>query len=224
MGEGFDRIRARCDRAVGGFNRRPPKPGKPPWNHNVAYHRVVLAAVPAPCPRALDVGCGTGLLVRRLAEVADLVVGLDPDPDALAAASRNLEGVANVDLIEGDVLKVDLGDGGFDLVAAVAVLHHLPLDAGLARLASLVRPGGSLVVVGLRRDSGPIDLALSALAFPVANLLVWRRGHTPVGAPVADPVETLADIRAAAARHVPGATIRRRLLFRYTLVWHRPAE
>ena len=37
------------------------------WNHNVHYLPVILAAVPPGCGAALDVGCGDGLLARRLA-------------------------------------------------------------------------------------------------------------------------------------------------------------
>lgn len=37
------------------------------WNHNTHYHRLVLDAMPDPCEAALDVGCGEGLLARRLA-------------------------------------------------------------------------------------------------------------------------------------------------------------
>src|ERR1035438_1423379 len=35
-----------------------------PWNHNIHYHDVVLRSVPPRCRRALDVGCGQGLLAR----------------------------------------------------------------------------------------------------------------------------------------------------------------
>ena len=38
------------------------------WNHNVHYQPVILKAVPADCGAALEVGCGDGLLARRLAE------------------------------------------------------------------------------------------------------------------------------------------------------------
>ena len=36
---------------------RPPR-----WNHNLPYHRVILAAVPDGARRSLDVGCGVGML------------------------------------------------------------------------------------------------------------------------------------------------------------------
>jgi len=216
-------VRTVVDPVVGTFNRRPPKPGRSPWNHNIAYHHVALEAAPSPCRRALDVGCGQGHLVEELAAVTDSVVGLEPDPQALARAADRLDHLDNVTLVQADVLTAELPLAGFDLVTAVAVLHHLPLEAGLSRLADLVAPGGSLVVIGLAEDQGWRDLARSAVAFPVANALVLKRGHTDVGAPITDPTETLDDIRAAAHRIVPGAKIRRRLLFRYTLVWTRPA-
>jgi len=41
-----------------------------PWNHNVQYHDVILRAVPRQCRRALDVGCGQGLLAQHLSAVA----------------------------------------------------------------------------------------------------------------------------------------------------------
>ncbi|HWJ62093.1 MAG TPA: class I SAM-dependent methyltransferase [Acidimicrobiales bacterium] len=209
---------------VGTFNQRPPKPGHPPWNHNIAQYPVILEAAPSPCRRALDVGCGQGHLIERLAPVADSVIGIERDHDALAAASDRTTYLRNVTLIQADVLTAELPLGGFDLVTAVASLHHLPLDHGLARLAELVAPGGTLVVVGLAREQGWKDLVRGAAAFPVANALVLKRGHTAVGAPIEDPVESLPEIQAAADRIVPGAQIRRRLLFRYTLVWTRPAD
>jgi SAM-dependent methyltransferase len=201
-----------------------PVADRSPWNHNIAYHPLVLAAAPSPCGRALDVGCGTGLLLSELSGRCREVVGIDLDPVALAAAASRLTRVDNVMLLQADVFTADLPDAGFDLVTAVASLHHLPLRTGLTRLATLVHPGGRLVVVGLYRASTAADYLTSAAAFPVANLLGWWRGHTPVGAPTQDAITTLRDIRVVAGDVTPGARIRRRLLFRYTLVWTRPAQ
>lgn len=194
--------------------------GRLPWNHNIAYHPVVLDAVPTPCHRALDVGCGQGFLLSELAERCDEVVGIDPDETALAEAAHNVVDRTNVTLVRGNVMAGDLGS--FDLVAAVASIHHMPLDPALRRLAALVRPGGSLAVVGLYRASTVTDYLTSAVAFPVANFLRWRRGYTPVSAPTHDPTSTLYDIHTAADVRLPGARIERRLLFRYALSWTRP--
>lgn len=215
-------VRGVADRVVSRFNRRPPRPGRPPWNHNVAYHHVVLEAAPQPCHRALDVGCGRGLLLEELAARCDQVVGIDDDDAVVAEAARRLDALTNVTVARADIMTADLPEEGFDLVSAVAVLHHLPLEAGLKRLRALVHPGGALVVVGLARAGSPVDYALGALAFPVSNALVLVRGHTDVGAPLADPAETFEEVRAAAERLLPGCRVRRRLLFRYTIEWHRP--
>src|SRR5687767_3864118 len=55
----------------------------------------------------------------------------------------------------------------FDAVVTVTTLHHLPLDAAVARLASWVKPGGKLVIVDLTRIAGVTDFfyALAALPF-----------------------------------------------------------
>lgn len=55
---------------------------------------------------------------------------------------------ANARWLNGDLLDPDLSlaPGGYDVVTALSSLHHLPLKPGLARLASLVRPGGVLRV------------------------------------------------------------------------------
>ena len=50
------------------------------WNHNVHYQPVILRGVPADCTRALEVGCGDGLLARRLAERCAEVTAIDREP------------------------------------------------------------------------------------------------------------------------------------------------
>ena len=64
----------------------------PCWNHNVHYHPVVLAAVPGGCEAALDVGCGDGLLARKLAEKAGCVPGVDRSPEMIRQARAEASG------------------------------------------------------------------------------------------------------------------------------------
>ena len=47
------------------------------WNHNTHYHEQLLRAVPRPCRRALDIGCGVGQFARRLASVVEHVDAID---------------------------------------------------------------------------------------------------------------------------------------------------
>ena len=114
-------------------------------------------------------------------------------------------------------------DGGFDFISAVAVLHHLPLEAALVRLKRLLRPGGIVVVIGLYRVETLDDYFWTAAG--IAASVVLRCGHryTAVSAPMKDPVESLAEIKGVCGAVLPGCAVRRELLLRYSVVWQKPA-
>ena len=193
-----------------------------PWNRNIHYHRVVLEAIPAGCGRALDAGCGRGFLARELAPRCREVVAVDVDRDVIARARAMTDPAARITFVEGDVMTLPFEPGSFDLIASVAMLHHVPLEPALARFRDLLRPGGVLAIVGLHALRTPVDYALAAVAIPFGLALRLRYGMTEVGAPITDPVETLREIRAAGATRLPGAAFRRHLLFRYSIVWRKP--
>ena len=191
---------------------------QPPWNHNTHYHRHIQAAVPPGAERALDVGCGIGVLAGELAERVAHVDALDRDPGVIARA-RTHATATNIAFVEADFLTFAARD--YDLVTMVASLHHLPLEPALRAAAEALRPGGVLAVIGLARTSGVEHLA-SFVAWPVSRWLAATRPHAKVDAPISDPSLTLAEIAAVCARVAPGAVITRRLLWRYTLVWTKP--
>ena len=205
--------------------RRSVEPMKAPasrrWNHNIHYHRLILDAVPRGARSALDVGCGDGLLAAELAGVVPEVTGIDADAAVLDAA--RLES-AEVSWVRGDVMTYEFG-GRFDMVASVAMLHHLPdLDAALARLADLTAPGGVLAVVGIARASRPRDAARHLLGAVQHRWLSWRRGVWEHTAPtVWPPPHDYATVQRAAARVLPGAQWRQLLMWRYALIWRKPA-
>ena len=62
------------------------------WNHNVHYQPVILNAVPDGCGAALEVGCGDGLLARRLAERAAEVTAIDCHAGMIALARERTPG------------------------------------------------------------------------------------------------------------------------------------
>jgi hypothetical protein len=109
----------------------------------------------------------------------------------------------------------------------------LPPRPGLARLAGLLRPGGVLVVVGLYRNASPAEYAFEAVRLPasavvgaVVGAVLAARGRAgkphDAGRP-ARPAETSwTEITAAARELVPGARLRRRFFWRYSLLWHWP--
>lgn len=73
------------------------------WNHNTAYHPWLLRQVPRPCRLAVDVGCGDGLLLNRLAERVDRVIGIDRNHPAVAMARQRRAGLPHVTVEEADV-------------------------------------------------------------------------------------------------------------------------
>ncbi|WP_174187658.1 class I SAM-dependent methyltransferase [Nocardia barduliensis] len=207
------------------FNQRHP------WSHNDHYGPWVVGRVAASGARhVLDVGCGTGNLVARLRQRVTTVTALEPDPATVRVAAERFADDPAVTVVHADFAGRD-PQRRWDAITLVAVLHHLPLSPTLRELGDCLTPGGRLVIVGCHRSAGPLDLLaeLPALvANPVLGLIKHpARADAPpphMTAPTADPKETLAEIRAAAARELPGARIRRRLFWRYTLVYDAPAE
>jgi SAM-dependent methyltransferase len=195
------------------------RPERAPWNHNIHYHALILGAVPAGCQRGLDVGCGEGGLARELRQVVPHVVGIDSDAPVIDRARQQDKG-AGVEYINGDFLAYDLQPESFDVIVSVAALHHMNEPAALSRMRELLRPGGTLAVVGLAR-SRLRDLPADA-AGVVAHraLLVGGRKYQQVNAPtIWPPPQTYAQVRRIASDILPGVGYRRHLLWRYSLVW-----
>src|SRR5215467_15965902 len=132
----------------------PPEP----WSHNLHYHRVILEAIPPGCERALDVGCGTGALTRRLMHLVPHVAGIDRDERSIRLA-RAHPGATGIRYLQADFLTAAFEPASLGLVTSIASLHHMDARAALRRMSDLLRPGGVLAVVGLARASSPGDLA-----------------------------------------------------------------
>jgi SAM-dependent methyltransferase len=189
------------------------------WNHNIHYQRLVVRRLTAGTCRALDVGCGEGALARELSAAGvPTVVGIDRDVEQIRLAHEHDGGP---EYVVGDFLSHDF-DEPFDLVAAVAAVHHVELRAGLRRLRELVRPGGRVVVIGMARRSWPADLPWDAAGFALHRYHRMRRGHWQHSAPIVDPPLTTAQSRRVVAEELPGTRFRRLAMFRHLIVWDAP--
>ncbi len=202
------------------------------WSHNSHYHPYLLRQLPARLESALDVGCGIGTFSRLLAARAERVVGLDLSPEMIRLARERAAAFPNIDYQVADVLETDLPSAAFDCIASIATLHHMALEPVLLKLKAALKPGGMLLILDLYQGEGLSDLPYRALGIPVHHLLRALHGRTaPPQSPAAqqawqehgdgDTYPRLAEVRQIAAAHVPGAQVRRHLLWRYSLVWHK---
>ena len=158
---------------VSAFYDRFPFPGDPlqdgpPPGYNWRWcHRSVLAAVhggiPAgtEAPRILDAGCGTGVSTDYLCHLnpGAQVLGIDISDGALTVARERLQRsgaeaqVASLRQEQRSLLDL-AGEGPFDYINSVGVLHHLDQpEAGLRSLAALLAPDG-LLHLFLYADAG----------------------------------------------------------------------
>ncbi|MFF8599942.1 class I SAM-dependent methyltransferase [Streptomyces sp. NPDC015232] len=200
------------------------EPAEPYWNTNVARHPGILRAVPEGCGHALDVGCGDGLLARKLVGRARQVTGIDQSPVMIARARAWAAADPRLAFLEGDFLTAQLPAGSYDFVCSVTAIHHMDFEAALVRMRELLRPGGTLVVVGLAREESATEWAALIAAAPIVRITkVLRRASGPRGMPVADPRMSYGEVRAVARRLLPGVRYRRHVLRRYSLTWRKPA-
>lgn len=97
--------------------------------------------------RVLDLGCGTGIHTRAVAELAEWVVGIDVSPRLVRKAHVKLSG-ARGSVVVADARHMPFADGVFDSALSYGEpLSHIE-DPGavLAELARVMRPGGRAIL------------------------------------------------------------------------------
>lgn len=206
-----------------------------PWDHNAYYHRLLLRQLPEGCDRVLDVGCGSGMFAAKAAEHVTRVDALDRNLRMIDRARRRVPD--NVTCTVADVVETRPSPDTYDAVVSISALHHMDLTDTLPVLSNALRPGGVLAVIALPktdlRREWPIELAATATHHALGGFFLVRQSlgfRNPYAADPADdvmpvnlsPTLTTREVAEATAAVLPGAQVRRLLLWRYLLTWRKP--
>lgn len=140
---------------------------------------IIAEAHPTKTQKALDFGCGTGLVTLGLAPVVGEITAADSSPGMLEQLTAKLSasGIANVRpvLIPHD--GVGTLSGRFDLVVSSMTMHHIADVAGIIRqFHDLLAPGGQLAIADLDAEDGSFHddpTGIQHHGFSVATMENW---------------------------------------------------
>jgi ubiquinone/menaquinone biosynthesis C-methylase UbiE len=127
----------------------------------------------------LEVGCGTGLVLQRIARFAKSVKGVDLSPGMLAKARQR-----GLNVFEASATALPFPDASFDVTCSFKVLAHIPeIDVAMREMLRVTRPGGTVVaefynpfsIRGLVKRLGPAG----AIAANTTEQQVYTRFDSP---------------------------------------------
>ncbi|HBE82914.1 MAG: class I SAM-dependent methyltransferase [Blastocatellia bacterium] len=103
----------------------------------------------------LDAGSGTGIVTLGYLDSGLLsknIIAFDLSHKSLKLASEQFakRGASYVEVVQGNILELPFPDESFDLILTCGVLEYVSLDAGLAEMARVLRPGQKLVLIPVK--------------------------------------------------------------------------
>lgn len=101
-----------------------------------------------PEPRILDVGCGTGIPTRQIAQRGGHIVGTDIDATMIATAHEEL--MDNIDYVVAPTHDLPVPSNSFDAITIFSALHWFTDNASLAELYRVLKLGGIIFVANKR--------------------------------------------------------------------------
>ena len=202
------------------------------WTANNHYHGFLLKHVPENCQNALEIGCGTGAFARQLAERCGRVVGLDLSPEMIRVARSRSSRFEKLEFELADAMTWGFPQSHFDFICSIATLHHLDQRELLPKIKAALKPGGVLVILDLVESSGLGERMLDVIGLGLSSgLRLIHNGRLQPPPEVRkaweqhgkhDSYSTIKELRALADEILPGSSVQRHLLWRYTLVYQKP--
>lgn len=108
---------------------------------------VVARAGVAPGGRILEIGCGTGQMTAPLAARGYSVLALEPGDAMAALAARNCRDCPQVTILPSSFEAWPADGQSFDIVVSAQAFHWIGPDAGCAKAASVLKPGGAIALL-----------------------------------------------------------------------------
>ena len=135
----------------------------------------------------LEVGCGTGLILSRLAPIASHLTGVDLSAGMLEKARGR--GLA---VVQANALTLPFPDASFDVAVSFKVLAHIEdIRGAVSEMCRVVKPGGYVAAEFYNKHS-------------IRSLIKYMKKPSPIGQGVADTdVYTRYDSLKAASSHFP---------------------
>ena len=202
------------------------------WTANNHYHDFLLKHVPHNCEDALEIGCGTGAFARLLAKYSKRVVALDLSAEMIRVARSRSSEFYNLEFLLADAMTWSFPQSRFDFICSIATLHHLQQRELFVKMRNALKPGGVLVVLDLVESDSLVERMLDVFGLGVSgSLRLIHNGRLKPPREVRkaweqhgkhDHYSTLGQMRALADEILPGASVRRHLLWRYSLVFRNP--
>jgi ubiquinone/menaquinone biosynthesis C-methylase UbiE len=203
------------------------------WDHNSHYHGFLSRHMPPHCKVALDVGCGTGEFSRLLANRSERVIALDLSPEMIRIAQERSKRCPNIDFKAADATAYEFPHEHFDCIVSIAALHHIGLEEILPKMRKALKSNGRLILLDILREDGFSNMLLAiAAVFAAAFLRFVKTGR------LREPLElrsvwdehqqsesylSLSQVRRICGSILPGATVRRHLLWRYSIIYTKDA-
>jgi SAM-dependent methyltransferase len=151
----------------------------------------------------------------------------------MVARAARRKATHGVSFVCADFMEFELPPVSFDCVVSAATLHHMPQESAISRMLHLLRDGGRLILHDLRRNANLLEAAASAAVFTAdyfATLVssgvhresaAARRAWKKHGQ--SESYLSFPEVVAMTERLLPNATVLRHALWRYTVIWDKPA-